>query len=148
MEIDPKIRELEIEAIRLAENNPSEALKLVDEIAFKLGSDYMRNYPSLWNNKAQILRLLGRTEEAHHLLNQILQIDNLNKTVRRQASAQRGWLLYRAGDREAAFTDFRRAGELGCGESRRMAAKCNPYAAMCNQMLQEIIQSTFYTQME
>lgn len=104
---------------------------------------------SLLNNKAQILRLMNRNDEALACLNQILNVIDgstpVPKMVIRQASAQRGWLLFRSAQNEEALADFERASRLGCLESKRMAVRCNPYAAMCNQMMQELIGSQFYS---
>ena len=140
------VKILEIEAVTLAEttSDHQSALNLI-ELAIKSCPPDISVYPSIYNNKAQLLRLLGRDSEALLLLNEILSINNLSNRVRRQSSAQRGWLLFRAGNTGAASKDFEVAGGLGCLESRRMAVRCNPYAAMCNQLLQEIIQTTYYT---
>lgn len=146
--VDPEIKKLEAEAINLAESDPKflpSALNLLEDAIKLCPEGDLGYYPSIYNNKAQILRLMSREQEALSLLNQLLSLPNLPTQVLRQSSAQRAWLLFRAGGQEAAFKDFERAGKLGCGESKRMAVRCNPYAAMCNQMLQEIIQSTYYT---
>lgn len=123
------------------------ALNLIEE-AIKLcgNAESDPSHQSLLNNKAQVLRLLGRDSEALECLNIVISAaDVTNKMVLRQASAQRGWLHFRSKDTESAFKDFERAGKLGCLESRRMAVRCNPYAAMCNQMLQSVIESKFYS---
>ena len=154
---NPEVNKLEMEAIKQAEscdpptrNSLLEALNLIEEainICGASGLETDKSLQSLLNNKAQILRLLGRDSEALECLNLILSTSALttNPAVIRQASAQRGWLHFRSGDNEAAFGDFERAGKLGCLESKRMAVRCNPYAAMCNQMLQGIIESRFYS---
>ena len=155
--MNPEVKKWEIEAIRVAESNdpPSRdslisALNLLEKAIKIVQNDFIefkdQSMKSLLNNKAQILRLLARDSEAFECLNLILSdsIDKNNNVIR-QASAQRGWLHFRSGDNEAAFKDFDRAAKLGCLESKRMAVRCNPYAAMCNQMLQELIGSTFYT---
>lgn len=153
---NPEINNLQLEAIKLAEsdNPPSleslqkslhiieEALKMCEMTSVNDDSSIQ----SLLNNKAQVLRLMGRDLESLQCLNKIFSYPQVtSKTVLRQASAQRGWLHFRLGDNEAALRDFERAGMLGCLESKRMAVRCNPYSAMCNQMIHEIIGSTFYT---
>ena len=105
---------------------------------------------SLYNNKAQILRLIGDDEsiiEALKLLDSVIEFsfNTNNNRILRLSSAQRAWIHFRAGKTEEAFKDFELAGKLGCGESKRMAVRCNPYAAMCNQFMQEILGSTFYS---
>lgn len=157
-----RIKELEIEAVKVAESSdpPTSnsllfALNLIEKaIEIAKSESHLTNtesisysLASLLNNKAQILRLLGRDSEALECLNLVLSNPTIfkNKTVLRQASAQRAWLYFRTGDNETAFKDFECAAKLGCLESKRMAVRCNPYAAMCNQMLHEIIGSTFYS---
>lgn len=144
-------KKLEIEAIKLAEQSTESSLTAaLDSIneAIILSSITDSAYYSLLNNKAQILRLMDKNDEALHYLNQVLGVkDNsvINKKIIRQSSAQRGWLYFRAGNTEAAFIDFEVASKLGCLESKRMAVRCNPYAAMCNQMMQELTGSRFYS---
>ena len=122
------------------------ALNLIEEAIKLCGSaESDPNHQSLLNNKAQILRLLGRDSEALECLNIVISADVISKMVLRQASAQRGWLHFRSKDTESAFKDFERAGKFGCLESRKMAVRCNPYAAMCNQMIQSVIESKFYS---
>ena len=120
------------------------ALELIDQ-AIKLCPE--ASLASLYNNKAQILRLQGDLNQSLHLLNQSISLasSSLNNRVLRLSSAQRAWIHFRAGKMEEAFKDFEVAAKLGCGESRRMAVRCNPYAAMCNQFMQEILGSTFYS---
>lgn len=146
---------MEIEAIKVAESTDPptsssllSALNLIED-AIKIdriteGTISSLQAASLLNNKAQLLRLLGRDSEALECLDLVLSSSAARKVVR-QSSAQRAWLHFRSGDNEAAFKDFECAAKLGCLESKRMAVRCNPYAAMCNQMLQEIIGSTFYS---
>lgn len=105
---------------------------------------------SLYNNKAQILRLIGGEANINEALELLDTAINISKTAKnnyilRLSSAQRAWIHFRAGKTEEAFKDFELAGKLGCGESRKMAVRCNPYAAMCNQFMQEILGSKFYS---
>ena len=146
LEFNPEVKRLELEAIKLSEScSYNCALDLIEE-ALKLD----QNDPSIYNNKAQILRLIGDDNSALKCLNLAIKLSSAtpkpksSKKVLHLASAQRGWLHFRFDRIEEAFDDFERAGELGCLESRRMAVRCNHYAAMCNQMMQEIINNKFY----
>lgn len=141
------VRRLESEAVELAElgarENLIEALELLNE-AIKIDpSD-----PSPYNNKAQVQRLLGEAS-ALETLNEAIKLSQIsrNDRVLRQSSAQRGWLNFREGNLVEASNDFKISSDLGCPESKRMLVRCNPYAAMCNQMLHELIgtSSTYYT---
>ncbi|KAG7262015.1 hypothetical protein CRUP_026654 [Coryphaenoides rupestris] len=57
----------------------------------------------------------------------------------RQALVQRGLLLRLAQRDDDARADFERAAALGSEFARRQAAALNPYAALCNRMLGEVI---------
>lgn len=147
-------KQIEIEAIKLAEGSLgdicslNDALNLINKAISIEATLPETNVCSMLNNKAQILRLLKRNEEALECLNQVLD-DESNKSITnnilKNASAQRGWIHFRSGNLEAALKDFQMASQLGCLESKRMSIKCNPYAAMCNQMMQELIGSQFYS---
>lgn len=143
-----EIKYLELLAIEQAENDKTFlALETIDK-AIDLCPKYLR--ASLYNNKAQILRLIGGDDRIKEGLEVLDSAINLSKTannnqILRLSSAQRAWIHFRAGKSEEAFKDFELAGKLGCGESRKMAVRCNPYAAMCNQFMQEILGSTFYS---
>ena len=117
----------------------------------ELASKIEPEHPSPYNNKGQILRLLGRDSEALVALNHAIDLCNTSpsnsshKKVLRLSSAQRGWLHFRADHTDEAFRDFEIAANLGCSESRRMAVRCNPCAKLCNQIVHEIINSKFYS---
>ena len=40
---------------------------------------------------------------------------------------------------DAAIEDFKRAADLGSEFAKVMVVQLNPYAALCNQMLREVI---------
>lgn len=56
-----------------------------------------------------------------------------------QALVQRGLLLRLAGSNEEARVDFEKAAALGSEFARQQAVILNPYAALCNRMLSEVI---------
>ena len=107
---------------------------------------------SVYNNKAQILRLQGgeaKIQESLELLDSAISLLKISGSdcdfLLRLASSQRAWIHFRAGRTESAFKDFQVAGKLGCLESKKMSVRCNLYAALCNQFMQEILESTFYS---
>jgi tetratricopeptide (TPR) repeat protein len=113
-------------------------------------------YPSPWNNRAQILRLLNRDEEARDCLSKALALceaarpsGRFDHIVKAKAHAQLAWLAYKnepAGRGDVAWRHFQEAARLGCPVSGQMAVRCNPYAAMCNQMLKDAMKATtFYS---
>jgi hypothetical protein len=62
----------------------------------------------------------------------------------RQVFMQRGWLLMAAHDNYRAQADFQQAALLGAKDAQKMVARCNPYAAMCNAMMAQLMQ-TYYS---
>lgn len=52
---------------------------------------------------------------------------------------QRGLLRRLAGQDDDAREDFEKAAELGSEFARQQAVALNPYAALCNKMLSEVI---------
>lgn len=57
-----------------------------------------------------------------------------------QAYTQRAMLHMRNGDEENARVDFERASYLGGKFAACQAAKLNPYAKLCNQMLSQAME--------
>lgn len=157
-ESERKSRELELRSIELIEGSDpcaplpesvtTQALALLDQ-AIHLAP----HHPSPYNNKAQLLRLIRRDEEALNCLNKsiTLSLSSSNHhpqkyhSILQKAYAQRAWIHFKCSRNDAAFADFESAAKLGCGESRQMAIRCNPYAAMCNQMLHELIGKTYFS---
>uniref|UniRef100_A0A671MAW0 Tetratricopeptide repeat protein 36 n=1 Tax=Sinocyclocheilus anshuiensis TaxID=1608454 RepID=A0A671MAW0_9TELE len=56
-----------------------------------------------------------------------------------QALVQRGLLLRLSGRDEEARVDFEKAAALGSEFARQQAVILNPYTALCNRMLSEVI---------
>lgn len=136
---------MELEAIAAVEKEGAheKALELLNQ-AINLAP----NYPSPYNNRAQILRLLNRVEEATSDLNRAIELsaDEEFPIVRRQALAQRGWINFLDEQKmELAFADFEAAGKLGCEESKKMAVRCNPYARLCSSIMQEMLHKLYYS---
>lgn len=129
------ISEQELGAIRLAEQGKfAEALDMLDRLVQKDTSN-----PSLLNNRAQVLRLLYREAEAVADLTRAIELAEDDAITCRQACAQQAWIALKLDGEEAARPFFERAASLGCKASKRMANRCNPYSAMCNQMLRSAL---------
>jgi len=132
-----------------------EAIKNADEHRLDDGlfriNDAVKLYPdhpSPLNNRAQILRLLRQDDEALTDLNAAITSEGGATDyplVLRQAYAQRGWLHMARDQLTEAKEDFDKAAELGHPEAAKLASRCNPYAAMCNAMLAQVMQK-FYSQ--
>ena len=56
-----------------------------------------------------------------------------------QALVQRGLILRLACQNDKARADFERAAAMGSEFARQQAVVLNPYAALCNRMLSEVI---------
>ncbi len=120
-------------------------------------------YPSPYNDRAQVLLLLGRTDEARADLDTAVRLASggalldasldgaalRHPRVLARALCQRGHLFMRStlenGHTDAntavARRDFEAAARLGDADARRMAAQLNPYAKLCAQMVSELMQS-------
>ncbi|KAK6964984.1 Tetratricopeptide repeat protein 36 [Biomphalaria glabrata] len=96
-------------------------------------------WPSPYNNRAQALRLKGDIEGAKTDLNKALELSNGEGSVACQAFTQRGLIRKKEGDEEGAKADFTRASELGSRFCKQVLASMNPYAALCNQMLSDVM---------
>lgn len=102
-------------------------------------------HPSPLNNRAQIYRLLHKKSEALKDLDEALALPDVEAypLVMRQVYTQRGWVHFVEDNLEQAKADFEKAYALGNKEAHQLALRCNPYAAMCNAMLAEIVQKAF-----
>ncbi|KAG9482594.1 hypothetical protein GDO78_011330 [Eleutherodactylus coqui] len=95
--------------------------------------------PSAYNNRAQALRLEGDETGALQDLNHAVELSRGAGIAGRQALVQRGLILRLKGNDEAARSDFQRAAQLGSGFARQQLVLLNPYAALCNRMLRDMV---------
>uniref|UniRef100_A0A170Y7M4 Tetratricopeptide repeat protein 36 n=1 Tax=Triatoma infestans TaxID=30076 RepID=A0A170Y7M4_TRIIF len=136
-----KAKEIEFKGIQAAENGQvEEAIKLFTDAlnVFQRASGY--------NNRAQAYRLLGKDEDALNDLNTALDISKEKGKSGCQALCQRGLLYRKKGQTDLAKSDFAKAAQLGSKFAKQQLVELNPYAAMCNQMLNEMM--TKLTQIE
>uniref|UniRef100_A0A8B9H3M4 Tetratricopeptide repeat protein 36 n=2 Tax=Astyanax mexicanus TaxID=7994 RepID=A0A8B9H3M4_ASTMX len=94
---------------------------------------------SAYNNRAQAKRLQGDTTGAIEDLERAISLSEGTGRSACQALVQRGLLLRLAKRDEEARADFERAAALGSEFARQQAVILNPYAALCNRMLSEVI---------
>ncbi|XP_013929452.1 PREDICTED: tetratricopeptide repeat protein 36 isoform X1 [Thamnophis sirtalis] len=94
---------------------------------------------SAFNNRAQALRLKGDVAKALEDLEAALKLSRGAGPVARQGFVQRGLIQRLQGEDEAARSSFEQAAALGSSFARRQLALMNPYAALCNQMLSEVM---------
>ncbi|XP_074036087.1 tetratricopeptide repeat protein 36 homolog [Leptinotarsa decemlineata] len=129
-------KKLEIQAIQLAENGKlTEALNLINK-AIQI-TPYR---PSLFNNRANIYQYLRKFEDA---LNDATKAINLSTDKYKRtlclAYCQRGILHRKAENMEMAREDFENAAKMGNDFAKKQLIELNPYAALCNQMLRQVM---------
>ncbi|XP_054448604.1 tetratricopeptide repeat protein 36 [Pteronotus mesoamericanus] len=94
---------------------------------------------SAYNNRAQARRLQGDVTGALEDLERAVTLSGGQGRTARQSFVQRG-LLARLQDRnDDARRDFERAARLGSPFARRQLVLLNPYAALCNRMLADMM---------
>jgi len=131
------VLDTEQSAVRAADSGDlAEALKLFDRL---VTLDPKR--PSSYNNRAQALRLTGRTDSALKDLNKAIELSEGKGKAGTSALCQRGVLHRREGRDDDAMDDFKIAAENGSGFAKAMLVEMNPYAAMCNAMLKNVFSS-------
>ncbi|NXS56156.1 TTC36 protein, partial [Brachypteracias leptosomus] len=134
-ELLEQVRDLELQGVTAAESGDvttalqrfSEAIHLLPERA------------SGYNNRAQALRLRGDVAGALRDLDMAIRLSRGHGRAACQSFVQRG-LIHRLQEREdEARRDFERAARLGSAFARQQLVLLNPYSALCNQMLCEML---------
>ncbi|XP_058831827.1 tetratricopeptide repeat protein 36 homolog [Topomyia yanbarensis] len=130
-----KSKSIELEAIKQAENG-----KLADAITlFTKAIETAPERPAPWNNRAQAYRYSGNDEAALNDIERALQLSNRSGRTGCRAFCQRGVLRRKHNDTDGARADFEEAAKLGSKFARTQLIELNPYAALCNQMLREVM---------
>ncbi|XP_013187907.1 tetratricopeptide repeat protein 36 [Amyelois transitella] len=131
------------ESIRLSAEGVhlAEAGKLKEALeALNKGIEVAPDRAAGYNDRAQVLRLLQKDDDAMSDIDRALQLTEGKQTrARALALCQRGVLLRKRGadaDARAAFTE---AAKLGSGFAKKQVVELNPYAALCNQMLSQVM---------
>uniref|UniRef100_A0A8C7I4V3 Tetratricopeptide repeat protein 36 n=1 Tax=Oncorhynchus kisutch TaxID=8019 RepID=A0A8C7I4V3_ONCKI len=141
-----QVKKLEMEGVAAAEaGDLPTALE-----RFSQAIDTLPQRASGYNNRAQTRRLQEDTEGALEDLELIIMsaLEDLERAIALsggvgrtacQALVQRGLLLRLACQDDKAREDFERAAVLGSEFARQQVVSLNPYAALCNRMLTEVI---------
>lgn len=147
-----EVREYDMQAVRLAESGlVKEALNLLDETINKGCT-----LPSVYNNRAQVMRLIANVPEKSILADLDMSISLCEENgiltfpvVKRQALVQRALLRLNNGDdeksEERALKDFEEAARLGHPQARTMVTRLNPYAKMCAAIVSLAKNQAFYS---
>ncbi|XP_016116321.1 tetratricopeptide repeat protein 36 [Sinocyclocheilus grahami] len=134
-ELVKQVKDLELQGVSAAESGDLHA-------AIQHFNQAIRILPqraSAYNNRAQTKRLQGDTEGAVEDLERAISLSSGIGRSACQALVQRGLLLRLSGRDEEARVDFEKAAALGSEFARQQAVILNPYAALCNRMLSEVI---------
>ncbi|CAL1570992.1 unnamed protein product [Knipowitschia caucasica] len=130
-----QVKELEVRGVSAAEaGDLKDALQL-----FSQAIQLLPRRASSYNNRAQALRLQGNTAGALQDLDQAVALSGSAGRSGCRALVQRGLLRRLLGQNEEAREDFEKAAALGSPFARQQAVQLNPYAALCNRMLSEVI---------
>ncbi|KAJ8320004.1 hypothetical protein KUTeg_001591 [Tegillarca granosa] len=130
-----QVKHLELEGVQAAESGDMQtALE-----QFNKAIQILPSRASGYNNRAQALRLKGDVKGALEDLDNALNLSGGQGSVACQAYTQRGLIKRLEGDDEGAVADFKIAASLGGQFAKQQVIAMNPYAALCNQMLAEVI---------
>ena len=132
-----ELKELELRAIQLAE--AGELQKGFDLIELAILKCPI--YGSAYNNKAQIQRLLSRFDDS--LLSLELAIKYGDNKVLSKAYTQKGVLLQKLGRLEESEQAFQYGARYG-SELAKQKVNQNPYAKMCNSILETVMQKEMH----
>ncbi|XP_005069507.1 tetratricopeptide repeat protein 36 [Mesocricetus auratus] len=94
---------------------------------------------SAYNNRAQARRLQGDVAGALEDLERAVTLSGGRGRAARQSLVQRGLLARLQGRDDDARRDFEQAARLGSPFARRQLVLLNPYAALCNRMLADMM---------
>ncbi|XP_061734515.1 tetratricopeptide repeat protein 36 [Nerophis ophidion] len=132
-----EVKDLEGRGVSAAEDGRlQEALHI-----FSQAIQILPQRPSAYNNRAQTLRLLGDTAGALEDLERAMSLSTGAGVTSRQVLVQRGLVYRLQGQEDSALADFQKAAALGSVFARRQLVNMNPYAALCNSMLAQVVQS-------
>ncbi|PSN38372.1 Tetratricopeptide repeat protein 36 [Blattella germanica] len=130
------IKKLEVEGVRAAEHGDiGAALDIFTQVI-----NLAPNWASGYNNRAQACRLKGDIAGAMRDLNKAVNISGGKGRSGCQALCQRGIIHRKEGSDELARNDFQAAAQLGSQFAKMQLVDMNPYAALCNQMLHNIME--------
>ncbi|XP_057695208.1 tetratricopeptide repeat protein 36-like [Corythoichthys intestinalis] len=130
-----QVKNLESRGVSAAEaGDLREALELFDQAV-----QVLPRRASAYNNRAQTLRLQGNTTGALEDLDRAISLSEGRGRTACQALVQRGLLRRLASQDDKAREDFQKAAALGNEFARQQVVQLNPYAALCNKMLCEVI---------
>ncbi|CAM5121750.1 unnamed protein product [Natator depressus] len=134
-ELLEQVKELELQGVLAAESgNVNMALERFSQAIWLLPER-----ASCYNNRAQALRLKGDVAGALQDLDTALRLSRGTGRVACQCFVQRGLINVLQGHEDNARQDFEQGARLGSAFARHQLVLMNPYSALCNQMLLEMM---------
>ncbi|XP_023235830.1 tetratricopeptide repeat protein 36 homolog [Centruroides sculpturatus] len=128
-------KKLELEGVKAAETGQIDRAIEV----FTKAIDLAPNRASSYNNRAQAYRLNGNTRGALEDLNNAINVSQDKGKACCQAYCQRALIHRLQGNNDAARKDFESSARLGSEFAKSQLVQMNPYAALCNQMLGQML---------
>ncbi|KAJ8731599.1 hypothetical protein PYW07_004763 [Mythimna separata] len=124
------------EGVRLAEAGKLEEALAAMTRGVQAAPDRAAGY----NDRAQLLRMMMKDDDAMSDLDRAIEL-TVGKQSRARALAlcQRGVLLRKRGQDDDARAAFTEAAKLGSSFAKKQVVELNPYAALCNQMLSQVM---------
>ncbi|KAI1297148.1 Tetratricopeptide repeat protein 36 [Halotydeus destructor] len=132
----------EVEAAKLEVSGVTEAENNNLDKAIELFNDAINLAPSRasgYNNRAQVFQLRGDTQSALNDLNRAIELSKGKGKAASNAYCQRAMIHRLEGRDEEALSDFKLAAVNGSEFAKSQVVKLNPYAALCNQMLGDMM---------
>jgi tetratricopeptide (TPR) repeat protein len=128
-------KSLEVEGVKAAESGDLDTAIGLFTRAINIAPKWASGY----NNRAQAYRLKGDTAAAVADLNEAISLSAGRGRSACQAFCQRGIMNRKEGHDDLARLDFEVAAKLGSHFAKIQLVELNPYAALCNQMLHDVM---------
>jgi len=141
VDLRENVRAEEILAVKAAENGRLD--DAINSLTNLLGRT--PHNPALLNNRAQCFRLKGDVDSAHVDIGESVKYCAGDRLVTRQLYTQLGMIEELRGREEEARRDYEIASANGSQFARKQCVKLNPYARLCNQMLEEAMKQLNYS---
>jgi tetratricopeptide repeat protein 36 len=129
-----QLQKIEIAGVALAEQKQPDLTGALAK--FTEAIELEPTYASAYNNRAQVYLLQDKLSEAVEDLGKAIEWGAGDAKVLKNAYTQRAIAYKRLGKDELALADFESGGKLGNAFAQENAVRLNPYAQMCNAMME------------
>jgi len=128
-------QELELRGVSAAEKEDYDLA--LDLLRQAISASPQRASP--YNNRAQVHRLKQDIQQAKMDLNNAINLSGGKGKAASQAFVQRGLISLKEKRESEAKADFEAAAKLGNQFAKAQLIQMNPYAALCNKMLRDVM---------